>query len=520
MHFIWEQLQLEANKLQGSWEGSTPFQIEFDQLLFDFSKNPVNQRVIDCWRELAQAADLSQQVKALFAGELVNRSEHRAAMHMDLRRENPVHSEVKVALQKMQTLSQCRDENITDVIHIGIGGSDFGPALLQDVFSTANHAKVKLHFVSAFEKATLQRLLQSLDPQKTAVVVVSKSFTTRETLLNANAIRQWQSQAHVSSPTWYAVSASVAAASALGIPESHVLPMWSWVGGRFSLWSAVSFSLVLAYGMEPFLQLLAGARAMDAHFQSAPFEKNIPWIAAMLDLYFQHCFHMNNRAVIGYQSTLRLLPEYCQQLHMESLGKSVLQNGEPVSMPTGQIIWGGVGTNSQHTFHQLLMQGTQRIPVDFILPLRAFDGAPLEEEAIAHCLAQSKTLMQGYHHAEVVADLQQQGLTQDEIETLAPHKVIKGHQPSNLILLKSLSAYNLGALLAMYEHKVFVQSAIWGINAFDQWGVERGKVMANQIIDQLQNQQAHESEEQATARLITWVTKTENVIEESGNECN
>ena len=457
--------------------------IEFEQLLFDYSKNRLTSETISLLIQLAKQRELPKHIQRLFAGECVNESEKRPAMHMDCRRANPQHHAVQESLQQIQILADQFDPEITDIIHIGIGGSDFGPAMLNAVFSQQLMSRVRCHFISAYEVNALQRCLQTLHPKTTAVVVVSKSFTTRETLLNADAIRQWQRQAHVLSSHWYAVTENPAIAHAFGIALSHILPMWSWVGGRYSLWSAVSFSIVLTYGFSPFMELLAGAAAMDAHFETASLSQNIPVILALIDIWYQHFFQINNRVIIAYQQSLQLLPQYCQQLHMESLGKSVTQSGNPVTAHTGQIIWGGIGTNSQHTFHQLLMQGTHCIPVDFILPLRAHDQAPLEEEAISHCLAQSKTLMQGYSAAEIRADLQQQGVDTAEIERMVNHKIIKGNQPSNLLLLMTLSPYNLGVLLAMYEHKVYVQSVMWNINAFDQPGIDAAKQMLTTYSD-------------------------------------
>jgi glucose-6-phosphate isomerase len=477
------------------------FSLDIAPLFFDYSKNFLTEHTLKLLCHLAEERGLPDAIDKLLAGTIINRSERRLVGHTALR--NPTQSleknEIQEVLERMRDFVARvrqgvypRQEGpaITDIIHIGIGGSDLGPALFYEA-CRAYPSPIRCHFISTYNHEGMRSLLSSLHSERTLVVVVSKTFTTKETLFNAAYIRKWLFESLGDSEQvalqMLAVTANSAGALQWGIKSPQIFPIWDWVGGRYSVWSAVSLSVALAIGMEAFEQLLKGAYFMDQHFQSAALNRNGPVILALLGVWYRHFFHANNKAIIPYSPRLQFLPTFLQQLFMESQGKLVSNNGTPLNYPVGSIIWGGVGTNSQHSFHQFLFQGSEFIPVDFILPMKN-QGEMNESnlQMIAQCLAQSKVLLEG---------------TQTETSNVS-HQTIPGNQPSNVFLIDEIKPYSLGALFALYEHCVFTQNVIWGINSFDQWGVEYGKTVSEEIFTFLQNKKTHPSYDASTSGLL------------------
>lgn len=474
----------------------TKYSIQAAGLLLDYSKNHITDTTRQLLVELATQLDVATAIRGLFSGEQLNWTEQQAALHTALRDPDTDRTEITDVLQRMKQLSQAirsgefvgySNKRITDIIHIGVGGSHLGPEFLYSTF-VSQQQMIKCHFVSNFELPIVRQLLHSLDPETTLLVVASKSFTTQEVLANAEFIMNWfvvkagslqKAQQH-----WFAATAMPQRAESLSILPNHILPIWSWVGGRFSLWSAMSFAVICAFGFEFFDHLLAGAHAMDMHFRKAPFSDNMPVMLALIGIWYANFFNAETKSVICYSKRLQLLPDYLQQLHMESQGKSFGENDEIVSHKTGAIILGGVGTSSQHSFHQLYFQGKHITPIDFILPActsNFLDAS--QQQLVANCIAQSQTLAMGF------ADTEQ-------------FKSLHGNCPNNTIILPEISPFYIGALLALYEHKVFVQSVIWRINAFDQWGVERGKQVAKHVSQQLSSFDESEEVDSSTQGLL------------------
>jgi glucose-6-phosphate isomerase len=471
-------------------------------LHLDYSKNLIDKASLDTLVQLAQQAGLGKAIENLLNGSIVNNTEKRAALHTALRSPAPVIEAEAIAdaFKRMGELVEkihsgtwrgYSNNTITDVVNIGIGGSDLGPQMATHALKPFHTHPVRLHFVSNVDPSCLQDLLAHLDPSRTLFIVASKSFTTLETLQNAQAARRWLlASAPDESATarhFVAVSSAVQKAEKFGIQTANILPMWDWVGGRYSLWSAIGLPIALAVGMEHFNAMLAGAFAMDEHFRTAPLEKNMPVIMGLLGFWYQHFWQASTHVVLPYDHYLRFFPDYLQQLDMESNGKHVSRAGEDLPYPSGPVIWGAVGTNGQHSFHQLLHQGTHFIPADFIVTLQSHhkDCAEQHRHLLANGLAQSQALMCGKSREQVEVELREQGLGEPDIQFLAPHKVISGNRPSNLIATDLLTPATLGALIALYEHKVYVQSVLWDINPFDQWGVELGKQLSGPIFDAL-----------------------------------
>ena len=467
---------------------------------FDFSKQKINTPALQKLIELAESLNLKQKIDAMFAGDIVNKTENRAVLHTALRSKSDcievngknIMPEIRSTLEKMQNLSSSiisgelqgySGQPFTDVVNIGIGGSDLGPALVYDALPDY-HTKLKVHFVSNLDEQNLNAVLAKLNPETTLFIVTSKSFTTIETLTNANTAKKWldtKANGIDTSAHWFAVSSNIDKVTAFGVCENHILPMWDWVGGRYSLWSAVGFCLVLGFGFEHFQLLLDGANEIDQHFLNTTFDQNIPVIMGLLSYWYTRFFHAETEAVIPYDQRLKLLPDYLQQAQMESLGKRVDIDGNIINDVTGNILWGGLGTNSQHAFHQLLMQGTHIVPIDFIA-IKNGNRSPANSSSVfANCLSQSHTMAFGVSENDIEAELISKGMLESQAKLLAKHKSIPGGNPSTTIVIKDLTPHALGALIACYEHKIFVESVVFNINAFDQWGVERGKVMASAI---------------------------------------
>ena len=496
-------------------------------LFLDYSKNLITTETRDLLVGLAKEVDLKAAIDALYAGEPVNSSEGRPALHTALRR--PVGDKlsvngVNIMPDVHKVLNQITDlvgrihdglwrgyteKPITDVVNIGIGGSFLGPELVSEALLSYAHKGVRCHYLANIDGSEFHELTMKLRAETTLFIVSSKSFNTLETLKNAQAARAWYLAQGGSEAELYrhfiAVSSNNAAAVAFGIREENIFPMWDWVGGRYSLWSAIGLPIALAIGMSNFKELLSGAYTMDQHFQNAPFEQNMPVLLGLLGVWYGNFWGAQSHAILPYDHYLRNITKHLQQLDMESNGKSVRQDGTAVSTDTGPVIWGGVGCNGQHAYHQLLHQGTQLIPADFIVPIVSFNPVSDHHQWLyANCLSQSQALMLGKTRSEAEAELREKGIPEAEVQKLAPHKVIPGNRPSNTIVVERISPRRLGALVAMYEHKVFVQSVIWGINAFDQWGVELGKELGKGVYNRLTGAEETLADDASTQGLINY----------------
>ena len=501
------------------------FSMTSSSLFLDYSKNLISRETRTLLINLARECGLEQAIRALFDGELVNSSEGRPALHTALRRpvsERLAVNGVNVMPEVHRVLNQMTElvgrihsgmwrgyseKPITDIVNIGIGGSFLGPQLVSEALLPFAQKGVSCHYLANIDGSEFHELVGKLRAETTLFIVSSKTFGTLETLKNAQAARAWYLAQGGSEESLHrhfiAVSSNREAAQAFGIRAENIFPMWDWVGGRYSLWSAIGLPIALAIGMSNFKELLSGAYSMDQHFQSAPFERNMPVILGMLGVWYGNFWGAQSHAILPYDHYLRNITKHLQQLDMESNGKSVRHDGTPVNTDTGPVIWGGVGCNGQHAYHQLLHQGTQLIPADFIVPVVSYNPvADHHQWLYANCLSQSQALMLGKTRAEAEAELRAKGLLEDEVQRLAPHKVIPGNRPSNTLVLERVSPRRLGALVAMYEHKVFVQSVIWGINAFDQWGVELGKELGKGVYQRLTGWDQPAAEDASTQGLI------------------
>lgn len=481
-----------------------------DDLLLDLSKERLDQAALSALLALARAAGVEEKRAAMTRGEPVNGTERRAVGHMRLRSgEEP---EVETVLSRFLAFAEDvragryappSGGRFTDVVNIGIGGSDLGPVMAVRALRP-DHDGPRLHFVSNIDGAHMTDVLRDLAPKTTMAVIASKTFTTQETMANARAIAEWlraggvEPGAHLA-----AVSTNLPATAAFGIDECRVFGFWDWVGGRYSVWSAIGLPLALAVGAEAFRAFLAGAAAMDRHFLTAPMERNLPVLLCMAGIWRRNLLGLPTVALIPYDQRLERFPAYVQQLDMESNGKGVTLQGEPVSRASGPVIWGEPGTNAQHSFFQLLHQGTDPIPVEFIVAAEPREALGDHHALLlANCLAQSRALAFGRTEAEARASMAADGLAAEEIDRLAPHRAFPGNRPSTTILHRRLDAFALGRLIALYEHKVFVQGAVWGVNSFDQWGVELGKAMASALVPVVKGEKAAEGLDGSTAGLL------------------
>ena len=479
-------------------------QIEAAGLLLDYSKNWVDADTMAALFALADACDWQRCRERMFNGERINVSEGRAALHTALRASpdtavavdgQPVMPAVSEVLQRMAEISErvrdgrwlgAGDETITDLVNIGIGGSELGVKMLCEALGDDAHPRLRIHFVSSVDGAHIRRVLHGLNPARSLLIVASKSFTTPETMLNARAARRWLARSGVPEAAQrrhlIAITANAGAAASFGVPQDQILPMWDWVGGRFSLWSAVGLPAMILFGARRFEELLAGAARMDQHFRQRPASENMPLIMAMLSVWYVNHWNAASALVSPYNHALRHLPAYLQQLEMESNGKRVRADGTPVDGQTAPVIWGGSGNNGQHAYYQMLHQGTQTVPVDLIGAVQVANSDPRQHRCLlANLLAQSTALMQG--HSPRAEASGEQG---DAATRLAAHRSLPGNRPSTVLLMRRLDAASLGALLALYEHKTFCEGVVWGINSFDQWGVELGKTLAARLVEQLE----------------------------------
>ena len=500
------------------------FSILMDDTLFDYSKNRINEETMVLLTQLARECKLDEAIKAMYSGEKINETEGREVLHIALRNQSnhpilvngkDVMPEINAVLAKMEKFSNAvvsgtwkgyTGKAITDVVNIGIGGSDLGPVMVTEALK---HYKthLNLHFVSNVDGTHIAETLKKVDPETTLFLVASKTFTTQETMSNAHTARNWFLSKGAAETDiakhFVALSTNAKDVAAFGIDTANMFEFWDWVGGRYSLWSAIGLSISLGIGFANFKQLLAGAHAADQHFAETSFEENVPVILALLGIWYVNFFGAETQAILPYDQYLHRFAAYFQQGDMESNGKYVDRNGEVVMYETGPVIWGEPGTNGQHAFYQLIHQGTKLIPSDFIAPAQSLnpigDHHPI---LLSNFFAQTEALMNGKTEAEVRGELKKAGKTEAEIDQLAPFKVFDGNRPTNSILLKKVTPYSLGSLIAVYEHKIFVQGIIWNIFSFDQWGVELGKQLAQKIQPELKDDAVIHTHDSSTNGLI------------------
>ncbi|MFV8371510.1 glucose-6-phosphate isomerase [Flavobacterium sp. LB2P6] len=506
---IQELFQLDASRTK-------KFNLKWNDFLIDYSKNIINQETLQLLVELADEVGLKSAIADYFNGAIINQTENRAVLHTALRAKESaiidvdgsnVISEIYEVKNKIKAFTNevtsgkrtgYTGKTFTDVVNIGIGGSDLGPVMAVEALQFyKNHLNV--HFVSNIDGDHVNEIIKKLNPETTLFVIVSKTFTTQETLTNSETIRKWFLKSATQEDVakhFVAVSSNIQKVTAFGINPDNIFPMWDWVGGRFSMWSAVGLTISLAVGYDNFDELLQGANEMDEHFKTADFDKNMPVILALLSVWYNNFFGAESEALIPYTQYLQKLAPYLQQGTMESNGKSVGRDGKSINYQTGTIIWGEPGTNAQHAFFQLIHQGTKLIPVDFIgfvTPL--YGDNDHHDKLMSNFFAQTEALMNGKSGEEVQAEFDKQGVSEDKAKFLLPFKVFTGNKPTNTILIQKLSPKTLGSLIALYEHKIFVQGIIWNIFSFDQWGVELGKQLANSILEEISAKkvQTHDS---------------------------
>jgi len=504
------------------------FSIHCEDLLLDYSKNRITAETLDLLIGLARQANVEAWRARMFSGERINATEDRAVLHIALRNRADRAIEVDGAdvmpavhaeLQRMRSFSTrvqdgvwrgYDDRGIKDVVNIGIGGSNLGPLMVCEALRPYHHPGLRVHFVSNVDGAHLTQTLAGLDPARTLFVVASKTFTTQETMTNAASARAWLVQ-HAGSEAavarhFVAVSTNTEAVAAFGIDTDSMFGFWDWVGGRYSLWSSIGLPIALAVGMDNFEKLLAGGHSMDQHFLTAPLAENMPVMLALLGIWYRNFLGASSQAILPYDQHLSRFSAYLQQADMESNGKSVTREGAQVDYDTGPVIWGEPGTDGQHAFYQLIHQGTELIPADFLVA-----GQPHtvlgdhHEKLLANCFAQAEALMRGKTSDEVRAELDAAGAGGEALERLLPHKVFAGNHPSNTLIYRQLTPETLGKLIALYEHKIFVQGVIWQVNSFDQWGVELGKQLANAILPQLVGAAVVDDHDASTNGLINYV---------------
>ena len=501
------------------------YSIKWEDILVDFSKNRIDEEIFESLIALADQTALKEGIAAMFNGEPINQTEGRAVLHTALRNRSnsPIIVDGKDVMPEVnQVLAQmkqfCEDINsgnwkgytgkpIRSLVNIGIGGSDLGPVMVTEALKPYQNQNIDIYFVSNVDGTHIAETLEGLDPESTLFFIASKTFTTQETMTNAHSARKWfldhaKDEAAVAKH-FVALSTNAEAVAEFGIDTKNMFVFWDWVGGRYSLWSAIGLPIACAIGYDNFEKLLEGAHAMDKHFRETPFEKNIPVILALIGIWNTNFLGASSEAILPYDQYLHRFAAYFQQGNMESNGKYVSRDGKKVDYTTGPIIWGEPGTNGQHAFYQLIHQGTQLIPCDFIAP--AISHNPVGDhhvKLLSNFFAQTEALMNGKSLEEVAAEMEKAGKSKEEIEKLAPHKVFEGNRPTNSILVKQIDPFTLGALVAMYEHKIFTQGVIWNIYSFDQWGVELGKVLAKGILPELESEEEITSHDASTNGLI------------------
>lgn len=506
----------------------TQFSLEACDLFLDYSKNFLTRETANSLASLADEAAVPAAIGAMFAGEAINVTENRPALHAALRSklsdqvalDTPGVADIWKTLEQMsQFVSAVHDgtvrgntgRRLIEIVNVGIGGSDLGTTMASRALRQYWQPDMRFHSVSNVDGTQLADLTMQLNPAETLFVICSKTFTTQETMANAHAAKRWISQKlgeAAINDHFAAASTNQAAMDRFGINPDYRFGFWDWVGGRYSLWSAVGLALALVIGMDRFQELLAGARRMDQHFRSAGLAENMPVVLAMLDIWNRNFLGAASQAILPYDNRLDRFPAFLQQLHMESNGKGVRTDGKKVQVKTGSIIWGEPGSNAQHSFYQLLHQGTDLVPVDFILPVGS-SGATSDQQdlAIANCIAQSEALMDGYSEKQALDDLLESGMNKAEAKALAPHKAHPGNRPSNTILFEALTPNTLGQLIALYEHKVFVEGVVWGINSFDQFGVELGKRLAGSVSGAVRGETGYAGTNDSTRGLLARIER-------------
>ena len=527
----WKALKqhFEAIKAEemSTWFAENPkrfkdLSIEWNDFYVDYSKNRITAETKKLLLDLAEEVKLKDAIKAQFLGEKINQTEGREVLHTALRHPKTkvnvegvsVSKDIQENLKQMQSFSEAvinghwkgyTGKQITDVVNIGIGGSDLGPQMVVDALQFYKN-RLSVHFVSNVDGDHISETLKNLNPETTLFVIVSKTFTTQETLANANTAREWflnSAERSAVAKHFVAVSTNAEAIKNFGISEDNSFTMWNWVGGRFSLWSSVGLSISLAVGFDNFKALLNGAHDMDEHFKTADFSENIPVITALLTIWYNNFYNAESEAIIPYSQYLQKLAPYLQQGIMESNGKGVDRNGDKINYQTGTIIWGEPGTNSQHAFFQLIHQGTKLIPADFIGFKKSLHGKQdHHDKLMANYFAQTEALLNGKSEETVISELKQKGLSTEEIKTLTPFKIFEGNRPTTSILIDKLTPKSLGSLIAMYEHKLFVQGVIWNIFSYDQMGVELGKQLANATLDDITSKEIKNQHDNSTNELL------------------
>ena len=501
--------------------------LEVCGLLLDYSKNRITGKGLKLLFDLARQADLKTWIRRMFSGEEINSTERRAVLHTALRNRSgsavmvdgeDVMPAIDQVLEQMSRFTHrvrsgewkgFSGRRITDVVNIGIGGSNLGPLMVSEALRHYHSPGLRVHFVSNVDGTHLLETLKPLDPETTLFIVASKTFTTQETLSNARAARDWclaalRDEAAVARH-FVAISTNIEAVRAFGIDPDNMFVFWDWVGGRYSLWSSIGLPVALAVGMDNFIELLQGAHEMDEHFRHAELEHNMPVILALLGVWYHNFAGVRTHAILPYDQYLRYLPAYLQQADMESNGKGVTRDGDPIAYTTGPVVWGAAGTDGQHAFYQLIHQGTQLISSDFIAPLHSHNElGDQHQKLLSNCFAQTEALMRGRTREEARADLEGSDLSPEEVDALLPHKVFPGNRPTNTILVDRLTPRRLGSLIALYEHKIFVQGIVWQVNSFDQWGVELGKQLAGVILEELLDETRNRAHDASTRGLIEY----------------
>lgn len=501
------------------------FSIQFENLLVDYSKNRISEETLPLLFELAKECELEEAINAMFNGEKINHTENRAVLHTALRKRSnkPVYVDgedvmpkINRVLEQMKAFSErvhsgewsgFSGKKIRHIVNIGIGGSDLGPVMVTEALKPYWVEGIETYFVSNVDGTHIAETLKKVDPETTLFLVASKTFTTQETMTNAHTAREWllsfYNNEKAIASHFVALSTNNSAVEDFGIDTNNMFEFWDWVGGRYSLWSAIGLSIALTIGFNNFERLLEGAYTMDKHFSSASFNENIPIVLALIGIWYNNFWGFESEAILPYDQYMHRFAAYFQQGNMESNGKYVDNNGSNVSYQTGPIIWGEPGTNGQHAFYQLIHQGTKIIPCDFIAP--AISHNPIGDHHIklmANFFAQTEALMNGKSGEEVLTELRGKGLSEEEVRKLFPYKIFEGNRPTNSILVKEITPYTLGSLIAMYEHKIFVQGVIWNVNSFDQWGVELGKQLAGNILPELRGDEAVTTHDSSTNGLI------------------
>jgi len=503
------------------------YSLRLNDILYDFSKNRINDETVDLLYQLANEAEVPEWIEKLFSGEKINHTEDRAVLHTALRDngDKPVFldgidikQEIKEEREKVKKLAEsirtrqwrgAKNQAITDVVNIGIGGSHLGPLMVTEALKSHSLHDINIHFVSNIDENHINDTLEYLNPETTFFIVASKTFTTQDTMVNAETARQWYinklGSEEFINRHFSAVTSNIALAKEFGIDEHNIFKMWDWVGGRYSLWSAIGLSIVIAIGSEQFDELLEGAYEVDQHFRHAPLEKNIPVMMALLGVWYNNFFDAQSMAVLPYDQHLLQFPAYLQQADMESNGKYVDRDGNDVDYTTGPVIFGEIGIAGQHAFFQLLHQGTKLVPADILAPVSSFRCIARHHRALmSNVFAQTEALMKGKSNEEAYSELKSSGFDEEKIKKLLPYKIFPGNRPTSTLLFDTLDPKTLGSIIALYEHKIFVQGIIWNINSFDQWGVELGKQLASNILHELDDTEEVNTHDGSTNGLINY----------------